>query len=119
MNVVAREILDGLVEKIYENYPELLEKYGEAGKVKCREDVQHHFRNLDVAFQLNHSKIFIDYSIWLNNVLTSRGMKTEHIIDNFQKMQEVLHEPEFAGKAEFYHICLSEAIQALNQVDKP
>ncbi|MDT8862055.1 hypothetical protein N0O92_17735 [Alkalihalobacillus sp. MEB130] len=80
------DLLDDIITGIYEAYPELEEKFGERGKVKCKEDNEHHFNYLETAFLLNQPKIFTDYAIWLNNVLVSRGMKSSHLIDNFERI---------------------------------
>jgi hypothetical protein len=72
-------------------YPILEEKYGELGRKKCVEDNYHHFKHLDTAYSLNEEKLFVDYALWLNNILTSRGMKEDHLIDNFEGIIKVLH----------------------------
>ncbi len=81
-------IIDEVVQGIYEEYAELLETYGEYGKEKCREDNHHHFK-------------------LVNNLLTSRGMKTDHIIDNFLKIKKAMRDKELDGKEAFYQRCLS------------
>ncbi|MHC8520331.1 hypothetical protein ACPJHQ_02375 [Rossellomorea sp. H39__3] len=39
-------------------------------------------------------KVFVDYAVWLNSVLVSRGMKPDHLIDNFVCIQEAIEEGE-------------------------
>jgi hypothetical protein len=79
---IIEEVTDG----IYRDYPILLEKFGERGRQKCKEDNEHHIKYLQTAASMDEEKYFIDYAHWLNGILTSRGMKTEHLIDNFQRL---------------------------------
>ncbi len=88
---IVETIIDEVVKGIYESFPMLVEKYGEIGRKKCVEDHHHHFKHLDTAFSLNEGKIFNDNALWLNNVLTSRGMKEDHLIDNFERIRRTLH----------------------------
>jgi hypothetical protein len=83
-------MIDEITEGMYEAYPELLDKYGEQGKRKCREDNGHHFRHLETAYQVNNDQIFVDYAIWLNGILVRHGMQPDHLIDNFERIQKVL-----------------------------
>ncbi|WP_226669520.1 hypothetical protein [Metabacillus litoralis] len=80
------KVIEEVVEGIYKAYPMLEEKYGSVGREKCVEDNYHHFKHLDTAYALNETKIFTDYALWLNNILTSRGMKEDHLIDNFERI---------------------------------
>lgn len=83
INAIIEEVTDG----IYRDYPILLEKYGERGRQKCKEDNEHHIKYLQTAAAMDEEKYFVDYAHWLNGILTSRGMKTEHLIDNFQRLK--------------------------------
>ncbi|MTH53715.1 hypothetical protein GKZ89_09895 [Bacillus mangrovi] len=108
----VKQAIDHVVSGIYRQYPELLEKYGERGKEKCREDNEHHFKHLRTAYEADMPKIFTDYAIWLNNVLTSRGMKSEHLIDNFDRIAEAMGSID-APERETYIGYLKEANQKL------
>ena len=109
---VIASMIDEIVEGIYEAYPILEEKYGELGRKKCVEDNYHHFKHLDTAYSLNEEKLFIDYALWLNNILTSRGMKEDHLIDNFERIINVLH-TEQTEEAEKYKMYLESAVVTL------
>ena len=108
------EIVNQVTEKIYELEPGLLERFGEQGKAKCREDNHHHMRHLQTAFDLNETKVFTDYAVWLNGILTRHGMKTQHLIDNFEIIRSRLEE-ETGGPAESYRRYLDMAISALKE----
>ncbi|RCW69799.1 hypothetical protein [Saliterribacillus persicus] len=106
-------VLDEVVEEIYKAYPSLQEDYGETGKIKCREDNQHHLDHLLTAYQVGQTKVFLDYSLWLNNVLTTRGMKGEHLRFNFEKLYDAIQDKLPIEQQVFYQQCLKKAIYEL------
>ncbi|MEB1807485.1 MAG: hypothetical protein LPK26_09315 [Bacillaceae bacterium] len=110
---VKEKIVDEIVKKFYTKYPSLVEQFGENGKKRTREDNNYHLQYLDTAWKLQNKKVFIDYSLWLNEVLTSRNVSTTLIIENFQWLKE-----EIIGLLDeeveiFYTEALNEAIDAL------
>ncbi|TYS90371.1 hypothetical protein [Rossellomorea aquimaris] len=112
-----KSVIDEAVERLYERYPELDVKYGEAGRKKCYEDNVHHFSYLESASDVRESNVFSDYALWLNSVLVSRGMKSDHLIDNFRCIIESL---EMSGveKGEDFKLYLNEAIESIQKADR-
>ncbi|MGF3104147.1 hypothetical protein [Rossellomorea sp. DUT-2] len=112
-----KSVIDEAVERLYERYPELAVKYGEAGRKKCYEDNVHHFNYLESASDVGESNVFSDYALWLNSVLVSRGMKSDHLIDNFRCIIESL---EMSGveKGEDFKLYLNEAIKSIQKADR-
>jgi len=78
--------------EIYKREPSLLSRFGEEGKAKCLKDNEHHIKQLETALLLDNKQFFIDYALWLNGILTKHGMSTQHLIDNFTIMQQLLME---------------------------
>ncbi|MDV2885048.1 hypothetical protein RYX45_07635 [Alkalihalophilus pseudofirmus] len=107
-------IINAITEEIYQAYPELEEKYGEAGRRKCREDNQHHFHSLETAYQMKQEKIFVDYALWLNGILVKHGMDKQHLIDNFERIERLIKEKVDNQKEEAFKTYLQAAIQAVN-----
>ncbi len=105
-------LIDNVVEKLYKRYPELQDRFGEEGRRKCREDNVHHFNYLQAAADVGEEKIFVDYAIWLNSVLVSRGMKPDHLIDNFVCIQEAIEE---GGGDSRFTSYLQAAIRSIRQ----
>ncbi|WP_409296723.1 hypothetical protein V1498_02405 [Peribacillus sp. SCS-26] len=89
-----------VTDKMYEKEPGLLDKFGEQGKKKCREDNHHHFKHLRSTYELDNSKFFTDYAVWLNGILVRHGMETRHLIENFDLISEVLQSPQYSGDKE-------------------
>lgn len=105
-------IIDQVTEEIYRDYPVLLEKYGEQGRKKCREDNEHHIKHLQTAVSLGDKQFFIDYAHWLNGILTSRGMKTDHLVDNFKRLHSAFKNSQDDLSAKFTNI-LEDSINSL------
>ncbi|WP_377891911.1 hypothetical protein [Alkalihalobacillus sp. R86527] len=114
-------IVERVVEGIYKDMPELLERFGERGRTKCREDNYHHIKHLDSARKLEADDFFIDYALWLNNLLTSRGMQTKHVIDNFERLEKEIKRANNFGNKEDYLRILSKGKAELEEltVDSP
>ncbi|MGG3916441.1 hypothetical protein [Rossellomorea vietnamensis] len=111
-----KHVIDKAVVKLYDRYPELDEKYGEAGRKKCYEDNIHHFNYLESAADVGESKVFSDYAFWLNRVLVNRGMKSDHLIDNFKCIMESLEETR-VEKGEAFKLYLKQAIESIQDGD--
>ncbi|MFC7786117.1 hypothetical protein ACFQWC_16615 [Rossellomorea sp. GCM10028870] len=112
-----KSVIEEAVAKLYERYPELDEKYGEVGRKKCYEDNIHHFNYLESASDVGESKVFSDYALWLNSVLVIRGMKSDHLIDNFNCINESLKECDIE-KGEEFKLYLNEAIESIQEADR-
>ncbi|TDB50190.1 hypothetical protein [Bacillus sp. CBEL-1] len=108
------EIVEKVTEKIYEQEPSLLQKFGERGKQKCIEDNHYHMKYLHTSYLLQNETVFSDYALWLNSLLTSRGMKTKHIIDNFILIEEALL--DLAGDVDEPAKSYLSYLQAANEV---
>jgi hypothetical protein len=113
--IIINSIIEEVTDGIYEDYPILLEKYGERGRQKCKEDNEHHIKYLQTAASMEEEKYFIDYAHWLNGILTSRGMKTEHLIDNFNRLIGAFEKTNEDNSARAYIIMLEHAIVSLSE----
>jgi hypothetical protein len=87
-------MVERVTEKIYENDPSLMDRYGEKGRTKCIEDNHHHFKHLETAYELDNEEFFIDYALWLDGILQKFGMTTELLMDNFSLIVDVLNEQD-------------------------
>ncbi|WP_175074531.1 hypothetical protein [Terribacillus sp. AE2B 122] len=106
-------MLDKIVEGIFSAYPSLYERYGENGKKRTREDNQHHLDYLQSAYDADDSKLFVDYTIWLHELLSARGMNEKIIIDNYERLIPLLDNYMNKEQYLFYKACLEEGIQVL------
>lgn len=116
MNVLEREkIVHQVVEEIYEAYPYLWDKFGENGRKRTTEDNYHHLDHLATAHQMDDVTFFLDYTEWLERVLTSRGVSTNLIIDNYERLWSALPVLSNEAEKEKYQSYLLEGINRLKQ----
>ncbi|MCM3784974.1 hypothetical protein M3231_18550 [Neobacillus mesonae] len=108
-------LIEEVTARIYYNAPELIDRYGEVGRQKCREDNLHHMKHLHTAYMLKNPKVFVDYAVWLNGILLTHGMDTRHLIENFRYISESLHllEEQEENVLDIYRHCLRTAIDQL------
>lgn len=111
---VKKQIASNTAKSIYEAYPNLWERFGERGFLRTEEDNMHHLDHLETAFDLQDQQVFIDYSKWLETVLTSRNVETALIVDNFERLIKVLPGNVNAKEEEFMIACLACANKELS-----
>jgi hypothetical protein len=87
-------MVERVTEKIYENDPSLMDRYGDKGRAKCIEDNHHHFKHLETAYELDNEEFFSDYALWLDGILQKFGMSTELLMDNFSIIIDVINEQD-------------------------
>lgn len=109
------QIVEKVVTKMYQDFPYLEEKFGDKGKERTIEDNFYHFLYLHTAYKLKDTQTFIEYTMWLNSVLVSRGLKPDMIIYNFESIQESMPGLLDSEVEESFHTYLSEGIQALKE----
>lgn len=102
-------------KSIYEAYPNLWERFGEKGFIHTEKDNHHHLDHLETAFSMEDEAVFLDYTKWLESVLSSRGVETALIIDNFQRLMEILPGKVDADEETFMLTCLEKANALLEQ----
>ncbi|MDM5206434.1 MULTISPECIES: hypothetical protein [Cytobacillus] len=83
-------IAEEVTKRIFQEDPTLIERYGERGRNQTFIDNMHHLDYLKTAMELNTSKIFTDYALWLRGILIKHGMTTQTLIDNFLFLEEEL-----------------------------
>ncbi|WP_078429286.1 hypothetical protein [Alkalihalobacterium alkalinitrilicum] len=113
MEEAQNKLVEEIVVKIYEKYPDLVEKFGEHGKRKTFEDNIHHFNSLNLAYEANHVEIFVNYTMWLNDVLTTRGVSTEIIIENYNIIVDVIEGKLTKERVAFYNKAIEQAVWSL------
>ncbi|PKR77061.1 hypothetical protein CEY16_09950 [Halalkalibacillus sediminis] len=109
------EVVKSIVDEIYQENPQLHDRFGQRGIEKCTEDNFYHMRYLHTSYQLNNPSIFEDYTHWLNSVLTNRGVPTEYIIQNFDLMIRVFERQDEGLTWSFYIELLEKGIDDLQK----
>lgn len=77
-------------QAIYKRFDAELQRFGARGRQVCRQDVDHHFETLMAALSSNIAEVFVQYALWLKDVLSSRGVPTTHLVFSFEAMSNYL-----------------------------
>jgi hypothetical protein len=66
------------------------ERFGERGRKFSEEDGQHHVSYLVQALVAREPEVLARYGCWLRSVLTTRGMCTRHLAENFERLESAV-----------------------------
>ncbi|HEX8352302.1 MAG TPA: cobalamin-dependent protein [Pyrinomonadaceae bacterium] len=99
--VAARAALaEAVTARQYEAQPELLAKYGEAGRAKCLQDAGYHLSYLADSVAAASPSLFSDYVGWAKVMLGTRGVPADDLSRNLSVMREAVRQscpPEVWG----------------------
>ncbi len=84
------ELVDYVLERQFELQPGLAESYDERQMQHCRQDVSYNLSYLTQAIKFDSTKIFLEYTAWLNALLNRLGLPTKDLINNFESIKQVL-----------------------------
>ena len=84
-SVIAMAASDSLIERkeelaravtdaLYARQPALLVRHGEAGRIKCQQDMRYNLEHLAPAVALQDPALFGRYIQWLVRMLGARGL---------------------------------------------
>ncbi len=85
---LAREITDAL----YADDPGLLERFGEAGRARCLEDMHYCLEHLAPAVAMDDPSLFARYVTWLEGLLAARGIGGRDVRRSLEATLAVLGE---------------------------
>lgn len=83
-------LAEAVTSRQYELQPELLAKYGEAGRAKCLQDADYHLSYLADAVAASSPSLFSDYVAWAKVMLGARGIPAADLSRNLSVMREVV-----------------------------
>ena len=81
---LAREVTDAL----YAESPELLARYGVAGREKCLQDMRYNVEHLTPAVELGDEGMFAGYVQWLDSLLRARNVPTRDVVRCLQLLAD-------------------------------
>ena len=99
------------VGRIYEAWPELLERYGERGRSLTAEDNHWHLNFLDAAVALQEPARFERYADWLLAFLGPRGLGPQHVAGVFGFLAEGLADVAVAPEQETHRQALVDLLK--------
>jgi methanogenic corrinoid protein MtbC1 len=83
-------LAEAITARHYEAQPELLAKYGEAGRAKCLQDAGYHLSYLADSVAAASPSLFSDYVGWAKVMLGARGIPAGDLSRNLSVMREVV-----------------------------
>jgi DNA-dependent RNA polymerase auxiliary subunit epsilon len=81
---LAREVTDAL----YAESPDLLARYGAAGREKCLQDMRYHIEHLTPAVAMGDEGMFAGYDEWVDSLLRARNVPTRDVVRCFQLLAD-------------------------------
>lgn len=97
-----------VVDRIFEN-PFWASRFPQRGRRFAEEDGLHHLSYLRQALDADDPELFLRYARWLQPVLTSRGMCSRHLAENFERLAEALEAERLPGVERAQQILLAGA----------
>jgi hypothetical protein len=77
-----------VTEALYRERPELMARYGDAGREKCLQDMRYNLEHLVPAVELERPELFEAYVRWVDELLRSRGVETGELRRALQLLAE-------------------------------
>ena len=115
----AAELAYGALAEMYRD-PFWEARFGERGRRFSGEDGLYHVRYLVEALRAGSPETLIRYARWLQSVLTTRGMCTRHLAENFERLADTIRASvSGAADAEPALSYLASATQALQYPEGP
>src|SRR5512133_3180374 len=86
------ELAQAIVQRQYDEDPEMAGLRGEVGRARCLEDANYHLLYLSQAISAGEPKLFIDYLNWASVTLASRGIPAKHLTRHLELMVAILRD---------------------------
>jgi len=91
IQVRRADLAEAVTARHYERNPDLVTRWGEAGREKCVQDAAYHLSYLSEALAAGSPALFVDYVAWAKVVLSGRGIPEADLAANLEVLREVLH----------------------------
>ncbi|HEX9985695.1 MAG TPA: cobalamin-dependent protein [Thermoanaerobaculia bacterium] len=75
-------LADAITDRHFLAHPELEQRYGPIGRIRCREDAAFHLQYLAAALEAEDVGLFLDYVAWAKVMLASRNVPPSDLADN-------------------------------------
>lgn len=90
LRAAGPRIADATLAYDYARRPDLIDRYGEYGRTRYREDVLYNVTELSAAVDAEDAGIFQRYVAWLKVVLVCRGVASDDIAESLRCMASAL-----------------------------
>lgn len=86
----SQELAYRSIDEMYRDDPFWMDRFGERGRKFAREDGVHHVEYLIAALSTSNEEVLTDYARWLQAVLVVRGMCSEQLRENFERLGRII-----------------------------
>jgi hypothetical protein len=86
----GRRLSARVIDDMYADDPFWRERFGERGRRHAGEDGDFHIAHLVQALVARDPEVLVGYARWLQSVLTTRGMCSRHLDENFERLARAL-----------------------------
>ena len=83
-------LADEVTRRLYDEMPELTDRYGPVGREKCYQDIHYTIDHLIPAVDLGRPSLFAGYVQWLDQLLRARNVTTREIVRSLELTEEVV-----------------------------
>lgn len=87
-----RSLIYQSIDRQFSRHPELEERFGPVGRLKCTDDAGHHLDYLRQAVEVRDASLFVNYVTWVANVLQERGVPSTDLSRFLGYLSEVVSE---------------------------
>lgn len=98
---------------LYDEMPELMDRYGQAGREKCLQDLRYTIEHLIPAVDLGEPAMFARYVEWLDSLLRARNVSTHEVVRSLELTDEIVRGRVADDEAEAVSRCLRAGLAAL------
>jgi methanogenic corrinoid protein MtbC1 len=92
INARRDRLAEIITTRQYELQPELLARYGAAGRAKCLQDAGFHLSYLTESIAASQPSLFADYIAWAKVMLEGRGVPACDLARNLEVMRDSLRQ---------------------------
>ena len=86
------DLAQRITDALYQERPQLLERYGETGRIRCLEDMHFNIEHLVPAVALGEKQLFERYVVWLRDMLAARNVGVDDVRRSLQLTVTVVQE---------------------------
>jgi hypothetical protein len=107
------ELARTVTQRLYDELPELMDRYGAAGREKCLQDMRYNLEHLAPGVALRDPGLFAGYVKWLRNMLGSRGIPTAEVRRSLELMRDAVREELPPAEADVVAECIEAGVREL------
>jgi hypothetical protein len=108
-------LAQAITNAMYAERPQLLEQYGEHGRIRCLEDMHFNIEHLVPAVALGENQLFARYVVWLRDMLAARNVGVDDVRRSLQLTVTVVQQHMQPDDARAVVEVVNAGIAALDQ----